>query len=173
MQLLVQHGADVRNSRGTPWSSRSRATDLRDDSLPSRVAAFHGHLEAVKWLYEQGMTANEVGGVLVAAAKGGRVLLIQTLIQECGADVSLYGPKAMQAAFSNRHLYGHLDVVCLLLEAGTPTTWAASAPAMQQCLKRYSREQLGTIWRAATQHGNTRFAGMLRGMGATRSEGGV
>jgi hypothetical protein len=98
-----------------------------------------------------------VGAGLVTAAYRGHEPIVRYLSQECGVSASLYGPDALREALEG----GHLGVVCLLLEAGTPTDGAALAYAAH-CLKYFSSEQVGTILQAATQHGHTQFADMLR-----------
>jgi ankyrin repeat protein len=148
MQLLVQHGADVHNSRGQPWSSV-------DTGMPLEGAALYGFLEVVKWLHEQGMTEDDMGQALYAAVYGGHVPIIHFLLQECSVDVSLYGPNALRVALER----GHLEVVCLLLQAGTPTNDVA---AFTHAARHFKPEQLGTILQVATQHGHTQFVAMLK-----------
>jgi ankyrin repeat protein len=152
MQLLVQHGADVHNTRGSPWSSVTA-------EVPLSGAASHGQLEAVRWLHDQGVTDAEVGEALVTAAEEGHGHVVWYLLRECGADVSLHGPDALRPALKHRRW----EVVCLLLEAGNPTGGAAFLRAAQQCLGQISIERLGTILQASTQHGHAEFAEMLRG----------
>jgi hypothetical protein len=119
-----------------------------------------GELEAVKWLHEQGMIAAEVGVALDAAAGNGYVPVSRYLILKCGANVSLYGPAALRSALKE----GHLEVACLLLEAGAPTDDAASfMQAAQRCLRQVNSKQMSNILQAATQHGHAKFAEMLRG----------
>jgi hypothetical protein len=159
MQLLVQHGADVHNSRGSPWGSAT-AVSYR----PAVAAAIWGELETIKWLHEQGMTEGEVGEALVAAACNGYVPVTQYLLQKCGANLRLYGPDALRSALEE----GHRAAVCLLLEAGTPTVdVAAFMQAAQQCARRFNPEQFDTILQAAIQHGHTQLADMLREVRAT------
>jgi hypothetical protein len=105
------------------------------------------------------MTDVEGGAALQAAACSGHAPIIRYLLQECGADVSLYGPAALRSALGG----GCLAVVCLLLEAGTPTDDEANfIQAGQRCFRRVNSEQFDTILQAATQHGHTQFADMLR-----------
>jgi ankyrin repeat protein len=158
MQLLVQHGADVHNSRGSPWSSATAVS-----YLPAFAAAMWGKLEAVRWLHEQGVTDAEAGRALVAAARGGHVPVTQYLLQ-CGASLNVYGPDALKAALKG----GHVEVVCLLLEAGTPTDDAASfIQAAQRCLRQVDSKQMNVIFQAATQHGHAQFAEVLKEVRAT------
>jgi ankyrin repeat protein len=147
MQLLVQHGADVHNSKGKPWSSGS--TQACGTFVPALGAGGSGHLEVIRWLHEQGMTGDEVGKALKAAACRGHAPIIRYLIQECGANVSLYGPDALRRASEA----GSPEVVRSLLEAGTPTDVAAYIQAAQQSLRRFNPEHMHDILQAATQHG--------------------
>jgi hypothetical protein len=160
MQLLVQHGADVHNSRAMSWSSTVVASDIYAS------ASVYGQLSTFRWLHAQGMTVDEVGRALVVAAGMGHVPIIHYLMQECGANVSLYGPEALRLALQ----HGRWGVVCLLLEAGTPTDdGAAFMQAAQRCVTRFNPEQFDTILQAATQHGHTQLADMLRGLRAAAS----
>jgi hypothetical protein len=159
MQLLVQHGADVHNSRGSPWSSATA-----DSYLPALAAVMWGELEAVKWLHDQGMTDAEMGEALEAAAGNGYAPVTHYLLQKCGPNVSLYGPDALRSALKE----GHVEEVCLLLEAGTPTDDGVSfIQAAQRCLRRVGPEQMNVIFQAATQHGHAQFAEMLKEVRAT------
>jgi hypothetical protein len=153
MQLLLHHGADLHNATGSPWSSVAA-------EMPFKGAAMSGRLEAVRWFHEQGMTEGEVGEALVAAASGGHVPVAQYLLQEGGANASLYGPPALERALS----YGRWEVACLLLEAGTPTNAieATTLQAVQEWFEYMSQKQWDTLLQAATQHGHTQFAEMLR-----------
>jgi hypothetical protein len=139
-----------------------------DTEKPLEGTASSGNLEAVRWLHEQGMTQHEVGEALVVAAGKGYVPIIRYLLQHCGANLIWYGPLALGAALEG----GHLQVLCLLLEAGARTDCGFVVQAAQRCLRRFNPEQLGTI-QAATQHGHTVFAKMLRGLGAAANQEGV
>jgi ankyrin repeat protein len=106
----------------------------------------------------------EVGAGLVTAARGGHVPVVRYLLQECGADASLYGPTALRVALED----GRLEAVCLLLEAGTPTDdVVALTQAARRGLRRFNPEQFDTVLQAATQHGHVEFAEMLRDLRAT------
>jgi hypothetical protein len=63
---------------------------------------------------------------------------------------------------------GSSKVVCLLLEAGTPTgDVAAFVQAARHCIRRFNPEQLNDILQAATQHGHTQLADMLKELRGT------
>jgi hypothetical protein len=153
MQMVVQHGADVHNTKGTPWSSPFVKEYSR---LPVFAAADWGQLEAIRWLHEQGMTEDEVGVALEAAAD--KAAITRYLLQDCGANVSIHGPVALGRAMK----YRHLEVVCLLLQAGTPADGATILQAAQLCLMYLEPQQLDTLLQAGTQHGQTEFADMLQ-----------
>jgi hypothetical protein len=113
------------------------------------------------------MTDVGVGEALEAAAGKGRVPIIRYLLQECGANVSLYGPDALRAALE----HGNPEAVCLLLEAGTPTDGPTFVQAAQCYYKRnkYCRpEAVDAVLQAAIQHGHTQFAEMLSGLRAAQ-----
>jgi hypothetical protein len=123
----------------------------------SYAAARCGHLEVIKWLHDQGMTHIE-GEALQAAAHLGHAPIIQYLIQECGADVSLFGVAALMIAC----MTGKSGVVCVLLEAGTPSGGPFIMQALQQGHSGFNSVQLDDILRAATQHGHPQLADLLR-----------
>jgi hypothetical protein len=83
MQLLVQHGADIHNSRGKPWSSGGEPDPslYGVDCMPAHTAAFFGHLEIIKWLHEQGLSDIEVALALQAATKRGDATIAGYLLR--------------------------------------------------------------------------------------------
>jgi hypothetical protein len=48
MQLLMQHGADVNNAKGTPWSGEQYGSRL--NFTPLQIAAARGHSEVIRWV---------------------------------------------------------------------------------------------------------------------------
>jgi hypothetical protein len=160
MQLLLQHGADIHNIKGQPWSSG-------EAGLPLKGAAFSGQLEAVRWLLEQGVTDVEVGEALKEAVIGGHVSIVRYLLQECSRSINDHGPAALTAALQR----GNPEAVCLLLEAGTPTdgpTFVQAAYRYLKCLDHYRPEAVDATLQAATQHGHTQFAEVLRELRAAQ-----
>jgi hypothetical protein len=109
------------------------------------------------------MTEDEVGEALMAATSEGQSPVIQYLLEECGVNLALYGSLALRSALEK----GHPEVVCLLLEAGTPTDGVSFSQAAQQCLRLCTSEQWNSLAQAATQYGHAQFADMLRGLRAT------
>jgi hypothetical protein len=87
-------------------------------------------------------------------------------VQECGASVSLYGPDALRVALEG----GHLEVVCLLPEAGTPID---DVVALTQAARQFNTEQLNGLLQAAVQHGHTESADVLRELRAAANQDGV
>jgi hypothetical protein len=116
------------------------------------------------------MTEEEVGKALGAAASKGHAPVINFLLREFRVADSRHGPFTLRRAMEG----GHLEAVCLLLEAGTPTgDVAAFAQAAQQSVGQFSPEQTDHLLQAATQHGHTQFADMLRELRAAANQDGV
>jgi hypothetical protein len=99
MEVLVQHGADVNGSRGTLWQ-------CDEDGLPWRcriyTAVIYGHVAAVAWLLQQGMTA-EGGGLGLAVKEAARMAdptLMRMLLSHSHTPAVLprYGPSALLRA---------------------------------------------------------------------------
>jgi ankyrin repeat protein len=165
MQVLVQHGADVHNSQGKPWSSRA-IPGVR--IVPAYSAAVGESLEVIMWLHQQGMTEEEVGRALMAAARQGNARISRYLLQECLVNPELYGLDALKPALQ----YGCLEVACLLLEAGTPT-YGMTRAFMQHALRGVDSYQLNVLLQAAAQPGQEDFADMLKELIAAANQDGA
>jgi hypothetical protein len=169
IQVLVQHGADVNGSPGSPWQSD------RSMKRPLPVAAAQGRVAAVDWLLQQGITADGsgLGPALELAGHIEDPALIRMLLSygPTQAVIPRRGPTALVNAVRN----GHVAVAEELLKAGVPTTAQAiqhargldSEKDVRALLRRLLRrveayEQSPAILQAAIQHGQVEFAQLLR-----------
>ncbi|KAJ7041452.1 ankyrin repeat-containing domain protein [Mycena alexandri] len=107
MQLLVEHGADIKVQGGAYHTAL-------------QAAASSGQLHIAEWLLEQGADINAQGGqdgsAMQAASYWGYENIVQLLIQH-GADAKVqkgYHGGALQLASAS----GHLEIVELLLDHG-------------------------------------------------------
>jgi ankyrin repeat protein len=174
MQLLVQHGADVNSSVGSPWSWDRTENDLY--RFPLCIAAFNGHHKAVSWLSDQGVTTQQVGAAFKSAAMAGRADVVPLLLSHKHAwdAIASHGAAALLTALERRHITS----VKLLLEAGVPSDKQALAGAgvapdmsmvqtwIRNAVLAHKPDASSALLQAAVQHGHTEFAEMLRESGA-------
>jgi ankyrin repeat protein len=159
MQVLLQHGADINNSEGTPWSGHG------DKKSPLCVAAEGRDYDTVEWMLEQGADAT---AALEDAAKLGDTTFTRLLL-DWGADVKSTGADAIRTALW-RCLY---SVVHLLLSAG-PADYCMSGAQertrmgsfIRHCVPQIKPGEASALLQAAVQHEHTSFAQMLRSAGA-------
>jgi ankyrin repeat protein len=167
MEVLVQHGADVNGSKGSPW--QEDAEDHPPFRCPLWIAAYHGHVAAVAWLLQQGITAegSGLGLALRESAKTADATLVRVLLSYSPTQAALpmHGPSVLLTAVRN----SHIAVVEELLKAGVPTT----TQAFQQMYRKGdvcdlirnhlpSHEQVPAFLQSAIKHGHMEFAQLLR-----------
>jgi hypothetical protein len=162
MQLLVQHGADVHNRQVTQWSTRQNTRYTIVD------AAMGGHVEAVRWLLDQGMTADEVRQALVAAAKHGQAAVLHLLL-EAGPDITADGPAELHTAPELQQI----RTIQLIMEPGALLGDSATSETTQltggsvllstlrQALQDITLQQSAALMQAAITGGFTQLAEML------------
>jgi ankyrin repeat protein len=168
MDVLLQHGADVNDTEGSPWSSWDGAGNPLEAAVRGMQPA------AIKWLLKRGADA---GPALRTAAQRDMVNILQLMVEH-GADIKVHGPSALIKAMSAPALKAAL----CLLKLGTPTDTHAFLQALglqqaseyegwlKQCLTGYNSEQSGLLYNAATEHGHHEFGEMLAKAGACGSQ---
>jgi ankyrin repeat protein len=162
MQLLVQHGADIKH--------RSRALK----GTPLQLAASKGHYECVQWLVQQqGATPAEVTDALEYAGASGNLDTLHFLL-ESGADVAAVGCRALRAALAGPHA----AAAVALLKAGVVTNRRVSPesavsffvdglrPLVAQCIQSWAPAESAALYQAALDHGQTDLAEVLGQAGA-------
>jgi hypothetical protein len=173
MEVLVQHGADVNGSKGSPWQSDAESSLARRP--PLWVAVMEEQVAAVGWLLQQGITAegSGLGPALELAARKADPTLIRMLLSysPIQAIIPSYGPSALLRAVQS----GRAAVAEELLKAGVPTTAQAIQHAegvdgemevremFRNCVSNaQAYAQSPAILQAAVEHGHTEFAQLLR-----------
>lgn len=116
LQFLLDQGVDINTGY------------LDDMTTALSAASLDGNLELVKWLCEHGARSDGSKSPLRCAAEEGHLDVVKYLFEEQGADINGYtvyrdgsGGSALQSAID----YGYLDVVQYLVENGADTehTW--------------------------------------------------
>ena len=94
----------------------------------------------MRLLLEAGASVVWVDGALVKAARGGRIDIVQLLL-EAGADKNAYDPGfpvlAGRTALAAAAEYGHLEIVRLLLEAGSCVEQSANEALVTARMRGY------------------------------------
>jgi ankyrin repeat protein len=171
MQILLQHGADINATPGTPWSDPYPSERPLHAAIAKRQAP-----ATIQWMLEQGADA---GPALPAAAEAGN-LPVLSLLLDWGADISTWGGRA----FSTALFECQSQAACLLLRAGPPDYFMSAAhphPGIKvndinHCVNRFLQLANGdhhasALLQAAVQHGHTHFAQLLEQRGATLPTG--
>jgi hypothetical protein len=111
MQLLVQHGADVNNTAGTPWSfcSNPAHPPLLVCALAARQSA------AFEWLLANGASQAHIGQALAAVARYCLTHMMRYLLSKL-VDVAENALPALREAV----IYNNPGSLKLLLAAGLP-----------------------------------------------------
>jgi ankyrin repeat protein len=163
MQLLMQHGADLRNAPDTAWRCYTR----RSTRLLYR-AARGGHLPAVRWLLSQGFSKAKVAEAFVGAVEGGHAAIARLLLEH-NPCISTHGPMALRAAVC-RH---DVPIIQLLLEAGvfTQKAWLMRTTGLRSakdmldwagnCMRQLNSDQATALLSTAIEYGHTDFAKLL------------
>jgi ankyrin repeat protein len=166
MQLLLQHGADINGTPGTPWSDMCSAAR----SPPIQCAVAAGHDETIQWILEQGADA---GPGLKTAAETDNLSAARLLLDRGSATMLTWGGPAFRVALTA----GHVAMAHLLLSAGPPNYFMSAAPphpgvtlldlgfCVSHFRERHDDHTMSELLRAAVQHGHTGFAQMLRQRG--------
>lgn len=134
MSLFVERGANVRRAN-------------RNGEQPLQLAAWNGHLEAVKWLLAHGAVLNREGnhwGALHYAVFNGHQELAKYLIEQ-GAEVNARSPnKSTPLILAARE--GREDMTKVLLESGADprsrNDWGDTALTLAM---RYDHYRLGKM----------------------------
>jgi ankyrin repeat protein len=159
MQLLLQHGADINGTPGTPWSEPYQM------QWPLQSAVAQGHVAAVQWMLEQGADA---GPALATAAEVGNLPVLRLLL-DWGADISTWGGLAFRAALGECQTHA----ACLLLGAGPADYFMSAAPPhpnleladislrASNYVEKIDYQQASALWQAAVQRGHRWFAQLL------------
>jgi hypothetical protein len=172
MEVLVQHGADVNGSEGSPWQCDEDGSPWK---CPVYNAVRHGHTVTVAWLLQQGVTdeGRGLGLALKAATYKSDATLMRMLLSysPTQAVIPRYGPSALLVAVE----LGHVAVAEELLKAGVPSSAQAIQHAMglsseedvhKLLRNHFSRaeayEQPPAILQAAIEHGHVEFAQLLK-----------
>jgi hypothetical protein len=171
MEVLVQHGADVNDSKGSAW----RSDVFSGEQSPLWMAVVHEQVAAVGWLLQQGVTAEGSGlshALEMAARKEDPTLICMLLsYSPTQAIIPSWGPAALLRAVR----FGLVAVAEELLKAGVPTTAQAIQHAegldgednVRKLLRNHlskveAYQQSPAILQAASQHGHMDFAQLLR-----------
>jgi hypothetical protein len=170
MQLLLQHGADINGTPGTPWSSPYRGY------WPLQVAvALKPAPATIQWMLEQGADA---GQALAPAASAGNLPVLRLLLER-GADISTWGGQAFRKSLANCQT----EAACLLLGAGPPDYFMSAAPPhpevvmddLDHCVSTFLQQvddhQASALLQAAVQHGHTGLTQMLQQRGVALPTG--
>ena len=144
VRCLVENGADIDDER---WAGMTYG------------AVVGGHWELLRYLLKKGAPVNH--HTLGAAIRGGRLPLVQFLVEECGVEVSramveqaaewgrrdlveyLIGmtPDALNAALHGAALHGRFDMARWLIERGADLD-VNGGPAMEQSVLRNNLEMV-------------------------------
>jgi ankyrin repeat protein len=153
MQVLMQHGADINGSPGTPWSCAS------DQEPPFKQVVMWGDAETVAWMLQHG--ANATAALGVAGTREDPEII--RLLLQWGADVNAEGPYAMLAALR----LCRVEVAHVLLAAGPPDYFTNDIGdcEVSMCLNHMKPDQAPALLQAALQHGHVGFATMLQQQG--------
>jgi hypothetical protein len=170
MEVLVQHGADVNGSKGSPWQCDE---DVFPAWRPICLTVMHGQIAAVAWLLQQGITGEDcgLGQALDAAAYSADAALMHMLLSHSPAQAFIpsHGASALLIAVQ----LGHIAVAEELLKAGVPSSvqaiqhaWGCDSEGSVRTLLRKrlltDHEQAAALLQAAIQNGHPEFAQLLR-----------
>jgi hypothetical protein len=170
MQFLLQHGADINATPGTPWGEPYHIR------TPLCAAVVQGHAPAtVEWMLEQGANA---GPALATAARIGNLPVLRKLL-DWGADINTWGGLAFRSALCECQT----EAACLLLGAGPPDYFMSAAPPhpgmglddidhlVSNYVHKGGHQHASTLLQTAVQHGHTEFAQMLQEQGVALPAG--
>jgi hypothetical protein len=132
-------------------------------------AAASVQLEAVRWLLQQGMTADELRAALTVAAQEGHASATRLLL-ETGVDITADVPAILKIALEHQSV----AVAQMLLEAGvfegSPAAGGSTQlksnravlSALKQSLQDITLGHSAALFQAAVKGGHTAFAELLQ-----------